>query len=202
MKGKRLKPAVFLDRDGTIIEDRGNLAHSSEIEIYPFSFSALKMLQKNYLLFIVTNQSGVGLGKVSMEEVSRVNEYLLSVLRENGIMIQRLYCCSHKRDDQCRCIKPNPYFIHEAMKEYNLDISKSFSIGDHPHDVTFGKFAGGTGLYVLTGHGRKHLNEIENGTLCFENLYDAANWIDKLQVKESDNAAGQVFLPKAFQSSC
>ncbi len=191
MNEKILRPAIFLDRDGTIIEDRGNLAHSSEIEIYPFSFDALKMLQKQYLLFIVTNQSAVGLGKVSMEEVSRVNEYLLSILRDNGIMIQKLYCCSHKRADLCRCIKPNPYFIHEAEKKYNLDIARSFSIGDHPHDVTFGKSAGGTGLYVLTGHGRKHLNEIEEGTLCFENLYDAANWIMKIKyVKEIEVTAG------------
>jgi D-glycero-D-manno-heptose 1,7-bisphosphate phosphatase len=173
------KCAIFLDRDGTIIEDRGHIGTIEDVEMFPFTMKALKMLQEKYLLFIVTNQSGVGLGKVSKEAVARINLHVMARLQAAGVTIQQIYCCNHKRDDNCECIKPKPYFIREAEREYGLDISSSFSIGDHPHDVVFGKSAGGTGIYLLTGHGRKHLPDVDEATLCFENLLDAAWWIMK-----------------------
>lgn len=168
------KRAIFLDRDGTIIEDRGHIGSVKDVEFFPFAFEALKMLQKEYLLFIVTNQSGVGLGMVSMEAAAKVNSYVMEQLSHRGITVQELYCCFHKKDDNCDCMKPKPYFIHEARRAHAFDVSQSYSIGDHPHDVSFGKNAGGNGIYLLTGHGTKHFNNIEPGTVCFENLYDAA----------------------------
>ena len=176
------KPAIFLDRDGTIIEDRGHLSGCDEVNFFPFTVEALTLLQEHFLLFIVTNQSGISLGRVSREEVDRVNDHVLKHLKNHGIAIQQLYCCSHKRDDHCECIKPKPYFINEAMRAYNLDIAQSFSIGDHPHDVDFCKNAGGNGLYVLTGHGTKHFATVGSDTQCFENLLDAARWVLKKPV--------------------
>lgn len=145
------------------------------------------MLQNEYLLFIVTNQSGVGLGKISKEAVTKINSHILSCLQSQGITIQQLYCCSHRRDDNCECIKPKPFFIREAQRDYDIDISGSFTIGDHPHDADFGNSAGGTGIYVLTGHGKKHFNELAPHTLCFENLYDAACWILKKPLLKNTN---------------
>jgi histidinol-phosphate phosphatase family protein len=174
---KRIRPAIFLDRDGTIIEDRGHLGKLESVELFPFAVPALRMLQKHYLLFIVTNQSGVALGRVSMEEVTRVNQHVMAQLQSQGVRIQQLYCCSHKKDDKCECIKPNPYFIHQAHRTYGIDITRSYTIGDHPHDVAFGQNAGANGIYVLTGHGRKHFEQLEPATRCFENLLEAATWI-------------------------
>lgn len=179
MNNNKINRAMFLDRDGTIIEDRGIISISEDIEIFPFAIQALKMLQEKYLLFIVTNQSAIGLGKVSKEAVTRINMNVMSQLESHGITIQQLYCCSHKKDDNCDCIKPNPYFIREAARTYKVDISQSFSVGDHPHDVEFGKAAGGNGIYVLTGHGKRHIDAIAPDTPCFENLLDAACWILK-----------------------
>jgi D-glycero-D-manno-heptose 1,7-bisphosphate phosphatase len=173
----RGQPAIFLDRDGTIIEDRGHLSSFDEVVIFPFTFDALRLLQKNFLLFIVTNQSGVALNKVTMAEVARINNLVMESLKSNGIAIQELYCCSHKRDDNCDCIKPKPHFLRLAEKKYGIDLSKSFTIGDHPHDVAFGLNVGATGLYVLTGHGEKHRNDCPESTKSFSNLMDAARWI-------------------------
>jgi histidinol-phosphate phosphatase family protein len=106
--------AIFLDRDGTIIEDKGHIASQEDIELYPYAIRALLALQEKYLLFIVTNQSGVSLGRITLAEAIYVNEYLMEVLAKSGVTIREFYCCSHKRDDHCDCIKPKPYFINKA----------------------------------------------------------------------------------------
>jgi histidinol-phosphate phosphatase family protein len=167
------KKAVFLDRDGTIIDDCGFITGVDEVKFFPFTIKALQMLQKEFLLFIVTNQSGVGLGKITLESARHINSYITSHLEEHGIIIQKVYCCSHKRDDNCNCIKPKPYFLNEARECYDIDLSESFTIGDHPHDVTFGTSAGARGLYVLTGHGEKHRSDCPLHTETFANLMDA-----------------------------
>jgi D-glycero-D-manno-heptose 1,7-bisphosphate phosphatase len=169
--------AIFLDRDGTIIEDRGHISTSDDAVFFPFTFDALRLLQQHYLLFIVTNQSGVSLGKISFEEATRINNQVIAKLKSEGIIILELYCCSHKRDDNCECIKPKPYFLRLAEKKYGINLISSFTIGDHPHDVAFGRNVGAKGLYVLTGHGEKHRNDCPESTQSFGNLMDAAQWI-------------------------
>ncbi|MBD3322017.1 MAG: HAD-IIIA family hydrolase [Chitinivibrionales bacterium] len=182
-----LSRAVFLDRDGTIIEDRGHIRSVGDIELYPFAVKALKLLQEKYLLFIVTNQSGIGLGKVRLDDAIKVNDHLVSVLEMAGICIHDVYMCSHTRDDNCECIKPKPYFIQKAQNDYNLDITNSFTIGDHPHDVEFGTRSGATGLYVLTGHGKKHRAGISDHDVFFENLLEAAHWIIESRAGKTGN---------------
>lgn len=176
-QGPTASPAVFLDRDGTIIEDRGHIDRIEQVEFYPFTIEALRLLQKHYRLFIVTNQSGVGRGLVAADAVARVNEYVANVLHDHGIGIARTYCCPHTTEERCACAKPHPFFIRDAQRAFGLDIGRSYAVGDHPHDVAFGEAAGAAGLYVLTGHGRKHSNELKPGTRCFENVLDAARWI-------------------------
>jgi histidinol-phosphate phosphatase family protein len=173
------RPAVFLDRDGTIIEDRGYIADNKDILFFPYTFEALQLLQKQYVLFIVTNQSGVGMGFINRETADKTNEYVMYRLKEEDITIARLYCCTHKREDNCRCIKPNPFFLFEAERDFKIDLKRSFVIGDHPHDVEFARSAGLKGLYVLTGHGEKHLNKVPPETDCFFNVLDAACCIVK-----------------------
>ena len=126
--------AVFLDRDGTIIKDNGYIGNLDDIEFYPFTLGALKLLQEEFLLFIVTNQSGIGKGLVREKDVENINDHILSYLRENGITIKELFYCPHKTEDRCNCKKPLPYFIDFAADKYNIDKDKSYVIGDHPSD--------------------------------------------------------------------
>ena len=174
-----MNKAVFLDRDGTIIEDRGNLGDPSEVVFYPESFEALGRLGEHFLLFIVTNQRGISDGLVSRAQVDAVNAYVVARLAEEGVRITDVYVCPHKRSDGCECIKPNTYFLDEAAERYEIDLRQSFSVGDHPHDVQFGVNAGGGGIYVLTGHGRKHSPELHPDTVVTDGIAQAADYIQK-----------------------
>lgn len=172
-----MKPAIFLDRDGTLIEDRGYLRQKEEVHFYPFTVAALKKLQPDYLLFIVTNQTCISEGTASREEVETVNRHVVESLSREGIRIEDTFVCPHTKEEACLCRKPSPYFIQEALKTHPFDLARSFTIGDHLSDVLLGQNAGCTGLYVLTGHGDKHQKEVSPSTPVFKNLLEASQWI-------------------------
>ncbi|MBM4149765.1 MAG: threonylcarbamoyl-AMP synthase [Lentisphaerae bacterium] len=173
----KLTPAVFLDRDGTIIEDRGHLRSPSEVVFFPDTVRALQRLHAHFRLFVVTHQRGIADGIVSSAEVARVNEHTVAELRRRGVVITEVYCCPHRRDEGCVCIKPKPYFLEEAARRYGLDLARSFVVGDHPHDVVLADNAGATGIYVLTGHGAKHRAELPECKAVVPGIREAADWI-------------------------
>lgn len=170
-------PAVFLDRDGTLIEDRGYLRTPGEVVFYPATVKALLRLQPYFRLFIVTNQSGVSQGVATLAEVQSVNNHVVACLRAAGVVIDAVYCCPHKRSDDCPCIKPKPYFIECAAREHGIDVRRSFAVGDHPHDVAFARDAGATGIFVLTGHGLKHRGELAADAIVVADISGAADMI-------------------------
>jgi D-glycero-D-manno-heptose 1,7-bisphosphate phosphatase len=155
-----LRPALFLDRDGTIIEDRGDLGDPEQVQFLPGVIDALRALNARFTLFIVTNQPGIAAGRLGAEQVAAVNRRVVERLEQAGVIIERVFVCPHARADGCSCIKPKPHFLHVAEREHRIDLCRSYTIGDHPHDVEFGRTAGAMGVYVLTGHGSKHLKEL------------------------------------------
>jgi len=169
--------AIFLDRDGTIIEDQGHLRDPSEVVFFTETFEALQKLQKYYQLFIVTNQSGIAKGVVSQNDVDRVNVHIATTLAEEGITITDMYICPHERLNNCDCIKPKPYFLQKAAKDYHIDLQQSFVVGDHPCDVQLAKNVGARGIFVLTGHGRKHVAELPENTEIASGIMEAAEKI-------------------------
>jgi D-glycero-D-manno-heptose 1,7-bisphosphate phosphatase len=169
--------AVFLDRDGTLVEDVGYLMRPEDIIWYPETIPALQLLAGRFKLFVVSNQSGVALGELSLDEVTRVNDHIHARLAQEGVFIQKWYVCPHSRDEQCECIKPRPFFLEQAAREFGVDLTQSFAIGDHPHDLVFAENVGGTGLYVLTGHGEKHRSELLPSTPVYADILEAARWI-------------------------
>lgn len=94
------------------------------------------------MLFIITNQSGIGKGVFSRDEYIRFNDYFINALKKHGVVIKEVFCCPHIKEEKCVCRKPNPYFIKKARKAYKLDIGNSYCIGDHPHDIEMAKKAG------------------------------------------------------------
>ena len=170
-------PAVFLDRDGTIIEDVGYIHHSSLVAFYPFSFKALQTLQNHFLLFIVTNQSGIAKGIVTEKQVIAVNQHITDELRSNEIAVYDTFYCPHKNEDACHCKKPSPFFLNLAARLYNVDLSRSFIIGDHPSDVECGTNAGVTPIYVKSGHGAKHQSELNHEVHICGDLLEASELI-------------------------
>ena len=171
------RPAVFLDRDGTIIEDRGDLSDPGQVVFFRDTVTALCRLAEHLALFIVTNQSGVAKGTISIGDVKRVNDYVEDALATHGVPIAATYVCPHERSSGCRCIKPNPYFLKEAERDFGIDLRRSFVIGDHPHDVELATRVGATGIYVLSGHGMKHRDELSGGTEVAGGIMEAAEII-------------------------
>lgn len=172
-----MKKAVFLDRDGTLIEDRGYISSPEDVVFYENTFEALLRLQVYYKLFIVTNQSGIAKGLNSPAEVEAINRHVSDILAQHNIIITDTYVCPHNTEDQCQCIKPKPYFLKKAAAEYDIDLSGSFSIGDHPFDPELAENAGGRGIYILTGHGEKHRNELTRDTIIAKDISAAADII-------------------------
>jgi len=169
--------AIFLDRDGTIIEDGGYLKDSSDVVFFPETFKALRRLQDYFLLFIVTNQAGIAEGRISRRDANRVNRGIVAALAEAGVEITDVYVCPHSRLDDCVCIKPKPYLVQKAAKNYHIDLQWSFVVGDHPHDIQLARSVGARGIYVLTGHGRKHLAELPEDTMIAMGIMEAAEKI-------------------------
>lgn len=173
--------AVFLDRDGTINEDVGDFCTKEKLVFTPNAIEALKILQRNgFLLIIITNQTGINKGIFSEKEFLKFNKEYLEILKENGIEIKELFYCPHLKEENCICRKPSTYFIEKAKEKYNLDLLNSYTIGDHPHDIEMGKKANTKTVYLLSGHGKKHLNELNiQPDYIAENLYEATLWITK-----------------------
>ena len=171
------QPAIFLDRDGTIIENFGYLKHPGDIEFLPETFTTLLKLQERFLLFIITNQSGISKGITTANEVKLVNNYIVETLKSKGIIISQVFCCPHTSEDNCIFKKPKPYFIHQAVKLYNLNLEDSYIIGDHPSDVECGLNGNVKPIYVLTGHGEKHKNELKSDCIMCENIFEASKHI-------------------------
>ncbi|MDP6637381.1 MAG: HAD family hydrolase [Phycisphaerae bacterium] len=174
-----MNKAVFLDRDGTIIEDVGNLGDPAGVEFYPDSFEALRRLGEHFLLILVTNQRCIADGLVSREQVDAVNDFVVARLAEEGVRITDVYVCPHKRSEGCQCIKPNTYFADKAAERHDINLRQSFAVGDHPHDVQLGLNAGGKGVYVMTGHGVKHFPELAPDTVVTDGITQAADYILK-----------------------
>lgn len=170
------RPAVFLDRDGTLIEDLGFIRDCSQVVFYPQTFNALRQL-RDFALFIVTNQNGIAKGELSADEARRVNDYVVHCLADAEIKIVKTYCCPHQRRDHCECIKPKPHFLRIAESEYGIDLGRSWVVGDHPADMELALNAGARGIYVLSGHGQKHLPELKVSCEIVKDIGEAVELI-------------------------
>jgi D-glycero-D-manno-heptose 1,7-bisphosphate phosphatase len=173
--------AVFLDRDGTIMEDSNYVGDVTRVVLIPGADTALKRLQDaGYKLFIVTNQSGVGRGYFTREAVEAIHAHLDEYFGKSGVRFDRYYVCPHHPEDNCDCRKPKPKFLLEAAREYGLDLSRCFMIGDRPSDLQAGINAGTKTILVLTGAGRDTAAKADvNADFVAEDVGEAATWILK-----------------------
>ncbi len=156
-----MNKSIFYDRDGTLVKDPGYVHKIEDFKLLPNVIKGLKLLKNNFKFFIITNQSGIGRKFFTKDDFNKFNNHLIDVLKGNNIIIEKTFVCPHHPEEECDCRKPNIKFIKEAEKEFNLDLKNSWVIGDHPHDIGMGKNAGCKTIYVLTGHGQKHLNELK-----------------------------------------
>jgi L-threonylcarbamoyladenylate synthase len=188
---------VFLDRDGTIIEDRGHLRDRSQVVFLPEAFGALRRLQEEFLLFIVTNQSGIAEKAITRQDADSVNAHVVARLADAGIRVTDVYVCPHSRQDGCSCIKPHPHFLRQAAMQYRLDLRRSFAVGDHPHDVELARVVGAQGVYVLTGHGERHLAELPSDASVARDIGQAAERILTISMFQTETRTASENLRQA-----
>lgn len=175
-----MNKAIFLDRDGTIIEDKNYLSNIDDINFLEGTFEGLKKLQKEYLLIIVTNQSGVAKGYFNEKKVIEINKEIESQLYTNGVKIlETLYCPHHKNgiikeySINCECRKPKTGLIEKVVKKYNIDLSNSYVIGDKDSDIQLGKNCKCKSILIRNNN---YKNTIKPDFVS-NNILEAANYI-------------------------
>lgn len=184
------RPAVFLDRDGTINEQMGYINHLSRFVILPGVCEAIRLLNKNdFLVIIITNQSGVARGYFPLDLLSKVHAFLETSLRKEGAHIDGVFFCPHyptgavpEYSIECDCRKPKTGLIDQALESFDIDLTRSCMVGDRHTDIEFAHGSNLKGLLVKTGYG---LGDIEyvlphksiKPHYIAEDLLDAAKWI-------------------------
>lgn len=184
-----MERAVFLDRDGTIIEDTGYPHERDKIKFLPRVSEAIRLLNQNgFKVIITTNQSGVARGYFTKETVQEINRYIQESLARQGATIDKMYYCPHHVEGtieeyrkECYCRKPNPGMIEEAIGEFDIDSRNSFVIGDKISDIEAGRRAGCKAILLVS---EDSLNEEAEAASAPDlhivtDLYQAAEWVIK-----------------------
>ena len=159
------RPAIFIDRDGTLSEEVGYVNHVSRFKLFPFAVDAIRLINRSpYLAVLVTNQAGVARGYFAESMVHEVHESIRRTLEAGGARLDAVYFCPHHptageepyRQD-CDCRKPRPGLLHRAARELGADLGRSYVIGDRKGDLELAWSVGATGVMVKTGYGRGEL---------------------------------------------
>ncbi len=170
------RPAIFLDRDGTMIEEVNFLSRVDDLRLFPFTVEAVKLLKDSgYLVIVVTNQSGIGRGIYSEFDMQAIHDQI-QVELDNAI--DAFYFCPHLPDDGCQCRKPGLGMIESALADFDIDLERSWMIGDKKIDVETGIARNMLTALVLTGYGAEHQAMLQiPPTLISTNLHDAVTSI-------------------------
>jgi D-glycero-D-manno-heptose 1,7-bisphosphate phosphatase len=175
--------AVFLDRDGVINENRADYVKSWEEFVFlPNVFEPLRQLAQNGLLtIVVTNQSAINRGLISREMVETIHRQMCEVVSRNGGRIDAVLTCPHRPDENCCCRKPEPGLLLQAAERFDLDLARSYLIGDAFCDIAAGLAVGCRSILVLTGLGREGLVRLKahgyDGYRVAPDLKEAVEWI-------------------------
>jgi histidinol-phosphate phosphatase family protein len=172
-----LRRAAFLDRDGTIIQERNYIADPDDVVLLASAVAGMRALRDaGYLLVVVTNQSGIARGLVTPAQYEAVHARMAELLRADGIELDGVYFCPHHPDftGPCACRKPGTGLYEQAARELGIDLGRSLYIGDKTSDVAAAERLGGTAILVRTGHGRAHAPERPGAVLVARDLAAAA----------------------------
>jgi len=187
-----MRPAVFIDRDGTINEQRGYINHISRFALLPGVGKAISLLNMNdHIVVVTSNQSGVARGYLPIQLVKDIHDVMVLELKKYNAYVDRIYFCPHHPDGivpeysrECSCRKPNIGLIKQAQDELDIDMETSYVIGDRLVDIEFAHNANLPGILVLTGYGKGEVqysmpHKSITPAYVAENLLRAVQWILK-----------------------
>jgi len=177
--------AVFLDRDGTINEEVGYLDSLEKLRVLPEAFEAVRLINHAGMkTVVITNQSGIGRGFFDELFVARVHEEMRGLFLKEGAVIDSFYYCPHHPTEGmgqyrqvCSCRKPEPGLLLKASEDLDIDLGKSYMVGDMPKDVEVGQRAGAKGILVQTGYGKVVDIGSTHPDYIAQDILEAAKWI-------------------------
>lgn len=184
-----MRPAVFLDRDGTMVRDVGYLSRLEDLQWFPWTIEAVRLLHRaGFLLCVTTNQSGIALGFCTDAFVRRVHDEMSAAIDAAGGRIDGWFYCPHHPQAaidalrlDCECRKPRPGMIRQAQERFDIDLSRSFVIGDKAADVGLAEAVGARGILVRTGYGEselvRHNGHMPGTAHVAADLLGAVSWI-------------------------
>jgi histidinol-phosphate phosphatase family protein len=169
--------AVFLDRDGTIARDVHYCRRPDDFEILPTVPESVKFLNENcFKVVVITNQSGIARGYFTSEILAQIHRKMEERLAEQGAYLDAIYYCPHHPNEGCDCRKPKTALFSEAAKEFHIDVSRSFVVGDTQMDIDAGRSLGCKTVLVTTGP--QGGNDVPNFyDYKADSLLEAAQWI-------------------------
>jgi len=186
-----MKRFIFLDRDGTVCVEKEYLDDYKKMEFLPDVDKALRIFKDNdYGVVIITNQSGVARGKFSLEEAERQKKYFLEYFLKKKIVIDGYYYCPHHVDGiikefsiDCGCRKPKPGLINKAVEGIDVNMTRSYVVGDKLIDIELARNIGSIPVLVRTGYGREEEKKLidKKDILIFENLYEFALFVKEVK---------------------
>ena len=167
---------AVLDRDGTIIVERHYLSHPDLVELLPGAAQGLRHMRNLGLgLVVVTNQSPIGRGYFGLDRLEQIHQRLENLLAEEGVRLDRIYCCPHRPDEHCSCRKPETGMLDRAATELGFDKQASFVLGDKPCDIELGQRVEATTFLVRTGYGGQVISDRSaSPDYIVNDLWDAA----------------------------
>lgn len=195
-------PAVFLDRDGTLIEEVGYLDRPERVHLYPWAVEAIRALNlAGIRVVMVTNQSGVARGFFTEAVVAQVHGRIADLLGLGGAHLDAYYYCPHHPDGKvaeyarhCECRKPGRALVDRAVAELGVDPSQSYAIGDRWFDISLARTVGAKGILVRTGYGAKEEHRSPpnvSADIVVNNLVEAVSWV----LADRDSRAHNLTLP-------
>lgn len=186
------KPAVFIDRDGTINEQMGYINHIDRFVLLPGTAEAIRTLNKlDFLAIVISNQSGVARGYFPLDLVEKIHAHLRELLQKEGAVIDGIYFCPHHERGvvpeysiACSCRKPRIGLIEKACKDFDIDMVRSYVVGDRCLDIDMAHRSNLKGILVRTGYGLGEVDHVLPGSrikpvYIAKDLLHAVNWIMK-----------------------
>lgn len=169
-----MRPAIFLDRDGVLCEERSYITSLEQMRIFPYTKKSIEEIhQKGFLAICITNQSAVARGLMTVTELEKIHDHLM-----NQIGLDALYYCPHHPNGKgiyrciCDCRKPKKGLIERAVEEWEIDLSRSYMVGDRASDIMCGKNVGIKTVLLESGYGTYRLEQNVEADLVYENLME------------------------------
>ena len=184
-----MRPAVFLDRDGTMIHDIGYLSRIDQVRWFGSTVDAIRLLNRaGFLVSVTTNQSGIGRGRYTEDDLRDIHAHMHAYLEAAGARVDGWFYCPHHPEAEvpeyravCECRKPRPGMIHQAAARFPIDLARSFVIGDKLLDVGLAAEVGARGILVRTGHGEEtvaaHAGVVPSAAHVAGTLMEATAWL-------------------------